>query len=148
MANSTFSGPVRSQNGFQELVDGVWTPLGGGGGGGVNFIPYTPGITTYNITGLTEFGDSASFVWEYHLPQNGDALVLTATGIPNVDNAVFVVLAVRPNVPNSAAPNTGDVTISYANTLSINFTVTYSGISIENQTFAVLNVNAFYLEAP
>jgi hypothetical protein len=34
MANSTFSGPVRSQNGFQELVDGVWTPLGGGGGGG------------------------------------------------------------------------------------------------------------------
>jgi len=32
MANSTFSGPVRSQNGFQELVDGVWTPIGGGGG--------------------------------------------------------------------------------------------------------------------
>lgn len=33
MANSTFSGPVRSQNGFQELVDGVWTPVGGGGSG-------------------------------------------------------------------------------------------------------------------
>lgn len=34
MANTTFNGPVRSENGFQELVDGVWTPLGGGGGGG------------------------------------------------------------------------------------------------------------------
>ena len=35
MANSTFSGPVRSQNGFQELVGGVWTPLGGGGGSAI-----------------------------------------------------------------------------------------------------------------
>lgn len=30
MANTTFSGPVRSQNGFQNLVNGVWTPVGGG----------------------------------------------------------------------------------------------------------------------
>jgi hypothetical protein len=44
MANSTFSGPVRSQNGFQELVDGVWTPLGGGGGGNVQ------GYTIVNST--------------------------------------------------------------------------------------------------
>ena len=34
MGISTVSGPFRSQNGFQELVDGVWTPVGGGGGGG------------------------------------------------------------------------------------------------------------------
>jgi hypothetical protein len=32
MANTTFKGPVRSQNGFQELVDGEWVPVGGGGG--------------------------------------------------------------------------------------------------------------------
>jgi hypothetical protein len=34
MGTSTVSGPFRSQNGFQELVNGVWTPVGGGGGGG------------------------------------------------------------------------------------------------------------------
>jgi len=34
MGTSTVSGPFRSQNGFQELVNGVWTPIGGGGGGG------------------------------------------------------------------------------------------------------------------
>lgn len=34
MGTSTVSGPFRSANGFQELVDGVWTPVSGGGGGG------------------------------------------------------------------------------------------------------------------
>lgn len=34
MANSTFSGPVRSQNGFQEWDGSAWVPVGGGGGGG------------------------------------------------------------------------------------------------------------------
>ena len=33
MGISTVSGPFRSQNGFQELVNGVWTPVSGGGGG-------------------------------------------------------------------------------------------------------------------
>ena len=33
MGTSTVSGPFRSQNGFQQLVNGVWTPIGGGGGG-------------------------------------------------------------------------------------------------------------------
>lgn len=34
MGTSTVSGPFRSENGFQELVNGVWTPVSGGGGGG------------------------------------------------------------------------------------------------------------------
>lgn len=33
MANSTFSGPVRSQNGFQEWDGTAWVPVAGGGGG-------------------------------------------------------------------------------------------------------------------
>jgi hypothetical protein len=33
MANSTFSGPVRSQNGFQEWNGTAWVPVAGGGGG-------------------------------------------------------------------------------------------------------------------
>jgi hypothetical protein len=45
MGTSTVSGPFRSQNGFQELVNGVWTPVGGGGGGNPNDIVVTQEIT-------------------------------------------------------------------------------------------------------
>ena len=38
MASSTFSGPVRSQNGFQEWDGTAWVPVAGGGGGGTTFI--------------------------------------------------------------------------------------------------------------
>lgn len=38
MANSTFSGPVRSQNGFQEWNGTAWVPVAGGGGGGTTFV--------------------------------------------------------------------------------------------------------------
>ena len=50
MANTTFKGPIRSQNGFQELVDGVWTPVGSGGGGG--------GGTMINIPNPNALGDT------------------------------------------------------------------------------------------
>jgi hypothetical protein len=38
MANSTFSGPVRSQNGFQEWDGTAWVPVAGGGGGGSTLV--------------------------------------------------------------------------------------------------------------
>ena len=41
MGTSTVSGPFRSQNGFQELVDGVWTPVGGGGSTALIVAPGT-----------------------------------------------------------------------------------------------------------
>lgn len=34
MAYTNFTGPVRSDEGFEQLVNGVWTPVSGGGGGG------------------------------------------------------------------------------------------------------------------
>ena len=34
MGTSTVSGPFRSENGFQELVNGQWVPVAGTGGGG------------------------------------------------------------------------------------------------------------------
>lgn len=34
MGTSTVSGPFRSANGFQELVNGQWVPVAGSGGGG------------------------------------------------------------------------------------------------------------------
>ena len=66
MGTSTVSGPFRSQNGFQELVNGVWTPVGGGGGGGGG-IDYTP--FTWNIGGNTEIvlptPTTAGQAWRY-----------------------------------------------------------------------------------
>jgi hypothetical protein len=65
MANTTFKGPVRSQNGFQELVDGVWTPVGGGGGGGGSAIvvPVTLGAyQTVVVPKPADFGATLSYV--------------------------------------------------------------------------------------
>jgi len=40
MANTTFKGPVRSENGFLEWNGSAWVPVqgGGGGGGGTTFV--------------------------------------------------------------------------------------------------------------
>ena len=49
MGTSTVSGPFRSANGFQELVNGVWTPVSGGGGGGGG--PVLVNLTLDNVYG-------------------------------------------------------------------------------------------------
>jgi len=46
MANTTFSGPVRSQNGFQEWDGTEWVPIGGGGGGGASTTIYVDRSTS------------------------------------------------------------------------------------------------------
>ena len=67
MGISTVSGPFRSQNGFQELVNGVWVPVAGGGGGNPNDIVVTntiypnDGTNTYGApTGCSPFGPGYS----------------------------------------------------------------------------------------
>lgn len=67
MGTSTVSGPFRSQNGFQELVNGVWTPVGsggGGGGGGDLAIPIisVAGNTTQISMPTLEIGQSVTYV--------------------------------------------------------------------------------------
>ena len=52
MAESTVSGPFRSENGFQQLDEnGEWVPVTGGGGGGVTSIIAGSGISVSSPTG-------------------------------------------------------------------------------------------------
>jgi len=95
MGTSTVSGPFRSQNGFQELVDGEWVPVSGGGsplsltttgtsgpatlvgsnlnipnystGGGSQtiIIPRTSNNTTYVFDAPTQVGQTWNFALEF-----------------------------------------------------------------------------------
>ena len=146
MANTTFKGPVRSQNGFQELVGGVWTPVGGGGGGGgggVTYIPYTPGLTNYTITGLTTPGDSASFILQYTQRFSGDGVDVTTTAIPGTDGVVFLLIG-QNNDTVGVDASTTDFTAAGSNTLCNKFTVTYAGNYIQSGlTYAVMYVTLY-----
>lgn len=147
MANSTFSGPVRSQNGFQELVDGVWVPVGGGGGG-VTLIPYTPGTNNYTLTGFTTPGDSATFAWAMHNPSGSDQLVIDSTVIPGTGGIIYVVTNVYPGDTPSDNSDFPTVQVFNDNAYTGIFTATYVGnIVFFSTNFAVIAIDAtaFYL---
>lgn len=78
MSNSTVSGPFRSENGFQELVGGVWVPVGGGGGGTV--------ITV----------NTSNFPGSYQLPSSavvGDVITIKFVNPTNAAAGTFTVSA-------------------------------------------------------
>jgi hypothetical protein len=70
MGTSTVSGPFRSANGFQELVDGVWTPVSGGGGGGATVIFREANNITYQLPVPTEVGQ----VYNLIVPRTGPGM--------------------------------------------------------------------------
>jgi hypothetical protein len=61
MANTTFKGPVRSENGFQEWDGSAWVPVAGGGGGGEVMIVPAAGGETYTLN-FTEVGQMITVV--------------------------------------------------------------------------------------
>lgn len=111
MANSTFSGPVRSQNGFQEWNGTAWVPVAGGGGMPVVVLTENNAYGTFSggVTGgavnlpklevgqsLRVVGDAASawgntnnFVWKvvpYVNPNSDFAYIepnVSATKLPD-----------------------------------------------------------------
>jgi hypothetical protein len=71
MGVSTVSGPFRSQNGFEELVNGVWVPVtGGGGGGGSTVIFREANNITYQLPMPTEVGQ----VYNLIVPRTGPGM--------------------------------------------------------------------------
>lgn len=60
MAESTVSGPFRSENGFQQLDEnGEWVPVtGGGGGGGVTSVIAGSGVSVSSPTGAVTIANT------------------------------------------------------------------------------------------
>lgn len=86
MANSTFSGPVRSQNGFQELVDGVWVPVGGGGGGSAAVVVYRSAVAQEIVLPVpTEVGQVYRYIFPPTLDGDGESVTLVTPPVPGAD---------------------------------------------------------------
>jgi len=92
MGITTFSGPVRSDNGFQEWNGSEWVPVAGGGGGGdvisVVSIPLNNTGTTSSVTLPTPTQLGQTYF-----------VTLTFDGIPNLVPAVEAELIIEPVVP-------------------------------------------------
>jgi hypothetical protein len=119
MANTTFNGPVRSQNGFQELVDGVWTPVGGGGGGSAPVVVFrTPGVQT-NITlpVPTEVGQVYHYIFPSTANRDGAAAVIT---LPDVPGAAYEYMSGTANIYYSNSVTTLGPSSSGANSIVVN----------------------------
>lgn len=103
MANTTFKGPVRSQNGFQELVDGVWTPVGGGGGGGggstaiVYTTPSDGSTVTVQLPAPTEVGTMYTVAGLAAVFGPSGQIKIIPTLLPGQTGAAFLGLSMTSN---------------------------------------------------
>ncbi len=89
MANTTFKGPVRSQNGFQELVDGVWTPVGGGGGGSAPVVVFrNPSAQTLiTLPVPTEIGQVYRYIFPRSDSNVGEPAIITCPSVPGTSGS-------------------------------------------------------------
>jgi hypothetical protein len=130
MGTSTVSGPFRSQNGFQELVNGVWTPVGSGGGGGgsVTVIPFTPGIPNqYELPLFTEVGQTAQFYWPFHANTGVESLELIAPVVPGTYGTFMVSVFVDYDGNYQNAQISSDV-VADTDICNSLITVSYGGV--------------------
>jgi hypothetical protein len=129
MGTSTVSGPFRSQNGFQELVNGVWTPVSGGGGGGsVTVIPFTPGIPNqYELPLFTEVGQTAQFYWPFHVNTGVESLELICPAFPGTFATFMVSVFVDYDGNYQNAELSSDV-VADADVCNSLITVSYGGV--------------------
>jgi hypothetical protein len=102
MANTTFKGPVRSQNGFLEWDGSAWVPVGGGGGGGSALIAVPNG--TLNLV-FTEIGQIITVVNDRSVSSEGSGYIIDAScplaaGQPIIDGRY--ISGVGPTFPTLA----------------------------------------------
>ena len=124
MGTSTVSGPFRSENGFQELVDGVWTPVGGGGGGGgaeVLILPRVATNTYFTIaTTVPEVGKQWKLILApyFYAPQGGTLQALFAIPAWGGDytfyGAAATIWATNSSIHGmNFSPSSGNITSLY-----------------------------------
>jgi hypothetical protein len=153
MGTSTVSGPFRSQNGFQELVNGEWVPVGGGGGGGVSAITAGSGIAvdqstgnvTVSNTGVTSLTTSSglstntSATGAVSITNTGVTSLTTSSGLSTNTSATGAVSITNTGV-TGITTNTGLSTNTSATGL---VTITNTGVrSITTSSGLSANTNA------
>ena len=130
MANSTFSGPVRSENGFLEKDEaGNWVPVSGGGGGGgeplavplrlaTNRFDTVPALPIINISGQD--------LYEYYGTESSTITVKPSGVVPGTySNPVVsiqfetgLITAAAEGVAPSPGPSTAPV-VGYASVSTV-----------------------------
>jgi hypothetical protein len=139
MANTTFNGPVRSENGFQEWDGSAWVPVSGS----AIVIPYN---TTTNVE-LTEVGQQFTLVGDYNISSPPGNAVVTFSCPLATANPVSILVAylngIPPTTPVFIQKNDGSITMQpypfflqgalaalYDNGSSLQAYVTVSGWSL------------------
>lgn len=149
MANTTFNGPVRSENGFEEWNGSAWVPIGGGSSTTVytrdgttqTYTLAAPAAVgeTYNIA--FTYGDSTLGDIQISLPAIAGAdqtyFVPQVTGLDTSGGAAFFVAAAAGNI---LAAGNGATAIT-----SATFQIVYVGIvSSPGGEFALFQVSGMY----
>ncbi len=120
MGISTVSGPFRSKNGFQELVNGEWVSVGSG-----SIIPITNvdgGTTSVTIPAL-QIGSSATYITQLTNIYPTTDFVFTPATMSGVDQWTFLGIT---SVGSGVNTINGEATLSLSGTSSILWQVTFS----------------------
>ena len=131
MANTTFNGPVRSENGFQEWDGSAWVPVGGGGGTTTVF-PVADGVAnTVTAPAPTAVGQQYTYASEIISggASAGTTLEFTTAVTPLYDTAVVQFVYSRRSTSSVGSAGTG----SPANLQGSNFcyaTFSYIGTAV------------------
>jgi len=128
MANTTFKGPVRSQNGFQEWNGSAWVPVAGGGGGGGSAI-YVPNGTTQIILPVpTAPGQQINYVSQVDPVDNWSDITFTPSANPAVDGSVvYCTLITSINTDNLYPGGPGSLTVNLYTSYNWTCTASYTG---------------------
>ena len=145
MANSTFSGPVRSQNGFQELVGGVWTPVGGGGGGSAAVVVFRDPVvdTVITLPVPAEVGQVYNYLVPPTAGAGGQKVTFVAPPVPGTSGSYMTgittlytfsgIVSLGGSSSSDNAVEVTDQTVDY----SAELVITYIGIESGAAKFSV-----------